>query len=370
MTTLNFLLAHAVCRTLEPGDEIVVTTLDHDGNVSPWLLCAADRGLVVREVGVRAGDLAIDLDALRAVLGARTRVVAFTLASNAVGTIPDAHAIVAVAHGVGALAWADAVHYAPHRRIDVRALGVDVLLCSPYKYFGPHLGLAYGRYDLLAAWPADRVRPADQTPVGHRFETGTLSHEALAGFVAAVGYLASLGEGADRAERLDDAYARIGVYEDGLCSHMLRELGQIDGMRVYGIAEPGRAGGAHADVLLHDRRHRAALGRRGARRAGDRGLGRQLLRARDHGSPRPRGQGGGVRVGFLHYTTEDEVERMLEALRAIARGEPTARSAALCSCGPADVAELVDAHGSGPCGRKVVEVQVLSSACPRLTMRV
>jgi len=198
MSTLNFLLAHAVARTLEPGDEIVTTVLDHDANISPWLQIADDLGLFVRTVPVTDPDLAIDLDALEAALSPRTRVVAFTLASNAVGTVTPAKRIADLAHDAGALAWADAVHFAPHRRIDVRQLGVDVLLCSPYKFFGPHMGIAWARRRLLESWPADRVRPADETPPGHRFELGTQSHEAIAGFVASVDYLASPGRCARR----------------------------------------------------------------------------------------------------------------------------------------------------------------------------
>ena len=176
MTTLNFLLAHAVARTLEPGDEIVVTQLDHDANVSPWLLIAADHDLVVRHAPIRPRDVTLDLEALEELIGDRTRVVAFTLASNAVGSITDPARIAAAAHRVGALAWADAVHLAPHRRLRAREWGLDVLLCSPYKFFGPHLGVAAIRSDLAASLPADRVRPAEQTPPGHRFETGTQSH--------------------------------------------------------------------------------------------------------------------------------------------------------------------------------------------------
>ena len=145
---------------------------------------------------LRPDDATLDIDALEAVLSDRTKIVAFTLASNAVGSKPDVRRISDAAHAVGALAWADAVHYAPHGRIDRVAMGLDVLVCSPYKFFGPHLGMAAIRHDLAERWPADRVRPSDETPAGHRFETGTQSHEALAGFVAAVEYLAELGEGA------------------------------------------------------------------------------------------------------------------------------------------------------------------------------
>ncbi len=192
MTSLNFNLSRAFGRTLREGDEIITTSLDHDANVSPWLLLAQDRGLVVRTVGLTE-DLNLDLEDLESKLSDKTKVVAFCLASNAVGTLTPAREVAKLAHEAGALAWADAVAYAPHRRIDVESIGCDVLLCSPYKYFGPHLGMSWMRTDLAESLPAERVRPAGSRPPGHRFETGTQPHENIAGFVAAVEYLADLG---------------------------------------------------------------------------------------------------------------------------------------------------------------------------------
>jgi selenocysteine lyase/cysteine desulfurase len=168
MTTLNFLLAHAVARTLRPGDEIVVTQLDHDANISPWLLVAADHDLVVRWAPIRVDDVTLDHDALEALIGERTRVVAFTLASNAVGSITDAARIAAAAHRSGALAWADGVHLAPHRRLRAREWGIDVLLCSPYKFFGPHWGIAAIRPDLAGGPRAPGVREATRAPLRDR----------------------------------------------------------------------------------------------------------------------------------------------------------------------------------------------------------
>jgi cysteine desulfurase family protein (TIGR01976 family) len=304
MTTLNFLLAHAVARTLSPGDEIVVTALDHDANVSPWLLVAEDHDLVVRTAPIRRDDVTLDHDALEALVGDRTRIVAFTLASNAVGSLTDAARIAAAAHAVGALAWADGVHYAPHRRLRAREWGIDVLLCSPYKFFGPHLGVAAIRPDLAESLPADRVRPAAEVPAGHRFETGTQSHEAVAGATAAIDYLRSLGEGS-----LDLAFERIAAHEDALSRRFLD--GMPADMELYGIGEvEGRtptfcfnlAGCSPRDV---------------AQRLAGRGI---YVWDGDYYALEPMRalglaeRGGAVRAGFLHYTSEAEVDRLLEAL--------------------------------------------------------
>src|SRR6476646_4956883 len=202
MTTLNFALTRALGRTLTAGDEILVTRLDHDGNIAPWLELAQDLDLSVGFVEIR-DDTTVDLGDLERRLNERTRVVACPLASNAFGTMPDAARIVELAHDAGALAWADAVHYAPHGPIDAAALGVDVLICSPYKFFGPHLGIAFARRELLASWRPYKVRPAPDQPLGRRFETGTLPHELLAGFIAAVEYIESLGWDAILAHELE-----------------------------------------------------------------------------------------------------------------------------------------------------------------------
>ncbi len=192
MTALNFLLTRALARGLEAGDEVLVTRLDHDANVAPWLALADDIGIVVRFVDVD-DQLMLDLDDLAANRSPRTRVVAFPAAANSVGTAPDIKRVVELAHEAGALAWIDAVHYGPHGPIDVADWGCDVLICSPYKFFGPHMGMAFGREDLLRGWHAYKVRPSANEPVGRRFELGTSQHELLAGFVAAVDYVDSLG---------------------------------------------------------------------------------------------------------------------------------------------------------------------------------
>ena len=320
MTTLNFLLAHAVVRTFQPGDEIITTWLDHDANVSPWLLVAKDRGLVVHQLDVVRPDLDLDLDQLERLINDRTRVVAFTLASNAVGTIPDAARVAELAHRVGALAWADAVHYAPHRRIDVGALGVDVLLCSPYKFFGPHLGCAWARRELLEAWPADRVRPADEFPPAHRFETGTQSHEAIAAATAAVDYLASLGEGGDRRAMLDDAYARIRAYEEDLSAHALRRLSRIPGLTVHGVADPANVGKRTATfcVTLEGHAPRVLAEALGAESIATWDGNYYALSIMQRLGLEERG--GALRIGFLHYTTLEEVDRALDVLERLASG--------------------------------------------------
>jgi cysteine desulfurase family protein (TIGR01976 family) len=192
MTTLNFALSRAAGREWAAGDEIVCTKLDHDANVAPWLELARDRDLVVKFAEID-DECRLDVDHLRSLLSERTRVVAFPYASNAVGTITPVAEIAALAHDVGALAWVDAVHYGPHGQIDVQEVDADVLVCSPYKYFGPHMGLAFGRRELLESWRPYKVRPSANEPVGHRFETGTSQHELLAGFVAAVEHLQWMG---------------------------------------------------------------------------------------------------------------------------------------------------------------------------------
>jgi cysteine desulfurase family protein (TIGR01976 family) len=304
MTTLNFLLAHAVARTLRPGDEIVVTRLDHDANISPWLLVAADHGLVVRRAPIRGDDVTLDHDALETLIGERTRVVAFTLASNAVGSITDAARITAAAHAAGALAWADGVHLAPHRRLRALEWGLDVLLCSPYKFFGPHWGIAAIRPDLAESLPADRVRPAAEDPPGHRFETGTQSHEAVAGTVAAIEYLRSLGDGS-----LDLAFERIQAHEDSLARRFLDGL--PEGVELYGI------GGVEGRTPTFCFRVEGESPRQTAERLGGAGI---YVWDGDYYALEPiralglAERGGAVRAGFLHYTTDTEVDRLLAAL--------------------------------------------------------
>ncbi len=297
MTNLNFALTRALGRELQPGDEILATKLDHDANVSPWLELARDRGLVVHFVDVN-DDCILDLDDLQRLLSERTRVVAFPVASNAVGTLNDPRRIAELAHEAGALAWADAVHYAPHGPIDVAAWGLDVLICSPYKFFGPHQGLAYGRRDLLASWRPYKVRPAALEPIGHRFDTGTMQHELLAGFVAAVEHIESLGWDAIRAHERALGERFLGGMPAGVTLHGPPTM---DGrVPTFAFNVAGRSP-AEVSRLLGERGFAVWHGNYYAVEIMER-----------LGLP-----DGAVRAGLVHYNTPGEVDRILEELAAL-----------------------------------------------------
>jgi len=298
MTTLNFGLTRTLGRTLAAGDEILVTRLDHDGNVAPWLELAHDLDLRVDFVEIR-DDTTLDLDDLERKLSDRTRVVSFPLASNAFGTTPDARRVVELAHAAGAVAWADAVHYAPHGPIDVGALGVDILLCSPYKFFGPHLGLAYAREELLRSWRPYKVRPAADEPVGHRFETGTLGHELLAGFVAAVEYLEELG------------WEAIQAHEQALGQRFLDGL--PDRCTLYGLRTMEERVPTFA-FRVDSVRPRTVAERLAERRIAVWDGDYYAVEAMERLALQPE---GAVRAGFVHYNTVDEVARLLEALAEV-----------------------------------------------------
>ena len=293
MTALNFLLTRALARELEAGDEVLVTRLDHDGNVAPWLALEEDLGLVVRFVDVH-DDLSLDLDDLAAKLSGRTRVVAFPAAANSVGTAPDVRRVVELAHDAGALAWVDAVHYGPHGPIDVGVWGCDVLVCSPYKYFGPHMGLAFGREELLRSWRPYKVRPAADEPVGHRFELGTCQHELLAGFVAAVDYVQSLGW-----EAITSYERSLGQrFLDGLPPGVvLHGLPTMDGrVPTFCFSVPDRTARSVAEHLA-ERDVAVWWGNYYA-------LETMRLLGLDE-------LDGAVRAGILHYNTAEEVDRLL-----------------------------------------------------------
>jgi cysteine desulfurase family protein (TIGR01976 family) len=298
MTTLAFALTRTVGREWAEGDVILVTELDHDANVSPWLELAQDKNLEVRIVGLN-DDTTLDLDDLERQLSERTRVVAFPVASNAVGTLTDVRRIVELAHAAGALAWADAVHYGPHGPIDVTDWGVDVLICSPYKFFGPHLGLAFGRADLLGTWRPYKVRPAPDMPLGRRFETGTLAHELLAGFVAAVEYIDSIG------------WEAIKAHERTLGERFLSGL--PDKVAVYGLPTmEGRVATFAFNVEGMSAEEAATrLGEAGyAVWWGDYYAVEVMKRL-------GLGDDGAVRAGIVHYNTADEVDGLLSEIERL-----------------------------------------------------
>jgi cysteine desulfurase family protein (TIGR01976 family) len=329
MTTLTFHLSRSIGATLRPGDELLVTGLDHEANVSPWRAIADDRGLTIRTVSVRTGDCTLDLDDFEAKLSRRTRLVAFGWASNAVGTINPVAELVRRAHEAGALTWIDAVHYAPHGPIDVVALDTDFLVCSAYKFFGPHAGLLYGRQLALAQLPAYKVRPAHD-----RFETGTPNFEGIAGTMAAIEYLALIGErfgladadgraGQDRRTALVAGMTAIRRYEMDLYGRLHDGLASLPGVRIYGIAEPDRFEERTPTAALtvegiSAREAATALAKRGiATWDGDfyaQGLIERLGLA---------GQGGLLRIGIVHYNTTEEVDRLLEALGELGSPRPS-----------------------------------------------
>lgn len=308
MTSLTFSISRALARTWRPGDRILLTSLDHDANVTPWRLAAADAGVAVDLVCFDRDNWTLDVEAVEELLTDRTRLVAFTHASNAIGSIPDVAAIVRAAHAVGALTYIDAVHYAPHGVVDVAASGTDFLVASAYKFFGPHTGVLYGRGELLDSLEAYKVRPAPEEG-GGKWETGTQSFESLAGVAAAVDYLASLGEGMDRRTALIDGHRRVDEYLRGLNDRFL--AGLSENVTLYGISgSQGRTptfalnvAGSHPDEV--------------AGRLAAAGLS---VWSGHYYAIEPMKQlglletGGAVRIGFVHTTTVDEVDRLLEAL--------------------------------------------------------
>jgi cysteine desulfurase family protein (TIGR01976 family) len=315
MTSLTFAMSRAIARTWQPGDEILVTRLDHDANVTPWLLAAADRGVMVHRVDI-TDDGRLDLDDLDRRLSARTKLVAVTAASNALGTVADVAEVARRAHAADALVYVDAVHATAHRLPDVSE--VDFLACSAYKFFGPHTGIVYGRLPLLEELDAYKVRPAPDGPPG-KWETGTQSFESLAGVSAAVDYLANLSPlPADRPrrERLVDAYDQIADHERSLAQRFLDGLAMIPGVRLWGTASLEGRVATFAITLDGARPDRVA------RRLGDEGIfvwsghyyALEVMERLDLLD-----RGGAVRIGFVHYNTIEEVDRALDALGRLAR---------------------------------------------------
>ena len=321
MTSLTFALSRALARTWKSGDEIVVTRLDHDANVSPWILAARDAGAEIRWVGVREDDGTLDLDQFQHSINERTRLVAVGAASNATGGINPIRDITSLAHAVGAQVFCDAVHYAPHVLIDVQALGCDYLACSAYKFFGPHVGVLWGRRQLLEQLEAYKVRPAPQT-LPDKWMVGTHSHEAIAGAAAAVEYVADIGRRLSGNESLPrrgaqrEAYRDIGTYERHRAGKLLAGLEQIDEIKVWGITSLQRLEERVATIsFTHERFSPQEM----AQQLGRLGFftwhgNYYALNFTETLGLEPQGM---LRVGLLHYNTASEVERLLEALHGL-----------------------------------------------------
>ena len=328
MTSLTLAASTAFGRLLRAGDEVIVSDLDHDANIGPWLELEA-AGIAVRRIPVHVETGTLDLPAYERLLGERTRLVAVGYASNALGTVNDIRRITERAHAAGAWVWVDAVHLAPHRPIDVQALDIDFLVCSAYKFFGPHVGVLWGRRELLEALPSRRIRPAP-SQVPDKLESGTKNHEGLAGLVGALEYLAALGTGGAAAPAvvaaspeaarpaLHAGLSAIAAYETELCRQLLTGLTAIPGLSLHGLTSPG---------ALAERVPTFAFTLRGqnnldvARRLGERGI---FLWAGHHYALTLMdrlglGQDGVVRVGAVHYNTAEEVAELLGAIEALAR---------------------------------------------------
>jgi cysteine desulfurase family protein (TIGR01976 family) len=328
MTTLTLAMSDAIGRTMRPGDEVIVSDLDHDANISPWL-ALSERGIVVRRIPIDAARGTLDLAAFERLLGERTRLVAVGYASNALGTINDVRRISELAHAAGARVWVDAVHFAPHRPIDVRALGIDYLVCSAYKFFGPHLGILWGKYELLDALGSRRIRPAPSR-APDKFESGTKNHEGLAALVGALEYLASLATvghavpfGAELPAlgvargALRDAMTAIAAHEGELCRALAAGLRGVRGLRLYGIGEPSELAArvptfGFSIAGLDNGEVSRRLATRGIFTWAGHHYALTLMECLGLGEE------GVVRVGAVHYNTSEEVERLLEELTEIA----------------------------------------------------
>lgn len=332
MTTLTYSLSRILARGWSAGDEVIVTDLDHDANISPWV-DLADRGIIVRRIPLSSSDEGtLDLQAYERLLSPRTRLVAVGYASNALGTINDLPRLIALAHTAGAQVWVDAVHYGPHGPIDVQALGCDFLVCSAYKFFGPHLGILWGRRALLDSLRSDRVRPApSESP--DKFETGTKNHEGLAGLVGTFEYLGELGGVPNLAEEsaqsstsacsarlaLERAMRRIRAYELELGAGLLDGLRRVPGLRVIGLAE---ASELERRVPTFGFTLRGISNQEVCHRLSEQGI---FAWAGHHYALTLMerlglaGHGGVVRVGAVHYNTREEVDRLSSALRKMAK---------------------------------------------------
>jgi cysteine desulfurase family protein (TIGR01976 family) len=321
MTTITFALARAIGRELKPDDEIVVTTLDHDANVAPWR-ALEEKGVVLRQADIRESDCTLDLDDLKRKITAKTKLVAVGYASNIVGTINPVAKITKLAHAAGALMFVDAVHYAPHGFIDVKALDCDFLVCSPYKFFGPHMGTLYGKREHLERFKPYKVRPATNTSP-ECWETGTQVQELIAGIAAAVDYIAELGRHCDatvksRREALQAAYRATHIHETGLLKRLIEGLQSIPGLKIFGITDASRFDERCSTLSLR-------LGDQNPTKIaaflGDRGIftwdgNFYALNLSERLGVEQRG--GVLRIGLVHYNTAEEVDRLLAALREFA----------------------------------------------------
>jgi cysteine desulfurase family protein (TIGR01976 family) len=321
MTTLTFALSRAIGRELAAEDEIVLTVLDHDANYAPWK-ALEERGVVIRTVDINEEDCTLNMDDLRAKIGPRTKLVAVGYAANSVGTINEVHEIVRLAHSVGALAFIDAVHYAPHGPIDVRALDCDFMACSAYKFFGPHIGILYGKAKHLEHLRPYKVRPAHDN-IPDRWETGTQNHECLAGVTAAIDYLADLGQhsapdASSRRAALVAAYANVQQYERKLAEKFVAGTQAIPGLKLYGISEPARFDQRVPTFAIRiEGRSPEEL----ARYLADRGIftwNGNFYAINVTERLGLESSGGVVRIGLVHYNTPQEVDRLLATLREFA----------------------------------------------------
>jgi len=319
MTSLTFSFSRAISRDWQAGDEVIVTNADHFSNVSSWRQAAEDKGALVHAVKINEADCTLDLAHYKSLLNDKTKLVAVTYASNTTGSINDIKQIVELAHQVGALVYVDAVHYAPHELIDVQALNCDFLACSAYKFFGPHVGIVYGKREHLEGFTPYKVEPAKDVIPG-RWETGTQSFEGLAGVIAAIDYIASLSdlpESTPRRERLAQAFAHTKEHEMALSAYFLKRLADFPQIRLYGIEDESR---------LAERTPTFALTFEGlAPREVSAFLGKQHMCVWD-GNFYAQGlceqlgvmdKGGVVRIGCMHYNTIEELEKLFSVFEAL-----------------------------------------------------
>jgi cysteine desulfurase family protein (TIGR01976 family) len=336
MTSLTYMMSRAIGRDLRPGDEILVTHLDHDANVSPWL-ALEEKGVIIRWAEIHDADCTLDLDGLASKIDSKTKLVAVGYASNAVGTINPVKKIVEIAHGAGALAYVDAVHYGPHGLIDVAALDCDFLVCSTYKFFGPHMGVLFGKREHLQRLRPYKVRPLTDA-IPNRWEWGTLNHECVAGITACVEYIADIGRGNSRAsldgqprrlsphvtERrpaIEAAFEVIHTYERGLMERLIAGLKEILRLKIYGITDPARFDERCPTLavrVIDQSADQTPLAL--ANKLGERGFftwdgNYYALNLTEHLDVEK--SGGFLRIGLVHYNTAEEVDRLLGALKEI-----------------------------------------------------